>query len=301
MTTTSRHETATQTWAQRRLRVTAPVRDQKYERIHVAPLTPVIGAEVEGVDLANGDDETWAEVETAYADHLVLFFRNQDLSPSALAGVARRFGEPHVHPAAAHPDGFPEVMFVHADERSEVVAGNSWHSDVSCDEQPPSASLLWLHTVPDLGGDTLFSSMYAAYDALSDGMKEILAGKTASHESAHVYGGHYRGAEDKSRDRTYPSAIHPVVRTHPVTGKKALYVNRVFTTRICEVSGAESAALLPMLYDHQENIHFQCRFRWQANTLAVWDNRCAQHAAVWDYYPAVRSGYRASVVGERPV
>ena len=271
-----------------------------YSRIGVGPLTPTIGAEVTGVDLSALDAETWAEVEAAFARHLVLFFRGQDLSPEGQMGLGRRLGPLHVHPAAPSLDGHPEVMIVHADERSKVVAGNGWHTDVSCDERPPMATILWMQTVPPEGGDTLFASMYAAYDALSEPLKAFLGSLSAIHESTHVYQGRYGTDEADSRDGKFPSAVHPVIRTHPVTGRKALYVNRAFTTRIRGLKASESRAVLDFLFAHQENPEFQCRFRWAPGSVAMWDNRCAQHFAVWDYFPNVRHGHRVSVVGEHP-
>ena len=252
-------------------------------------MTPAVGAEVTGVQLSALSDATWKELADALAQHSVLVFRDQSLTPEALVDVGRRLGVPHVHPAAPSLDGFREVMIIHADERSKVVAGEGWHTDVSCDE------------VPANGGDTLFASAAAAYDARSDAMKAFLSGLTARHESAHVYGGRYGSKEAESRDGAYPSAVHPVVRTHPVTGRKALYVNRAFTTRIYELSRAESAALLRFLYEHQEDPIFQCRVHWEPDTVTIWDNRAVLHRALWDYYPAVRHGLRVSVVGERPV
>lgn len=272
----------------------------EYRRITVDPVTPTIGATISGMQLATLDDETWEEVARAFARHVVLFFRDQDLTPEAMEDVGRRLGELHVHPAAPSLPDHPSVMIIHADEKSKVVAGQGWHTDVSCDERPPMATMLWMRTLPPTGGDTLFASMYAAYDTLSDRMKEMLEGLTAHHESSHVYGGRYATKEAESRDGQYPASIHPVVRRHPVTGRKALYVNRAFTTRICELSPYESKAILNFLYAHQEQPQFQCRFRWEPNSVALWDNRCAQHIAIWDYYPQVRSGLRVSIVGERP-
>ena len=265
------------------------------------PLTPAVGAEVDGVQLAKLDDETWAEVERAYADHSVLVFRGQDLTPAALLAAGRRLGEPHIHPAAPSLDDHPEVMIVHADERSRVVAGEGWHTDVSCDERPPATTMLWVQEVPPNGGDTLFASSSAAYDTLSDTMRSFLAPLTARHESSHVYGGRYATNEADSRDGVYPSAVHPVIRTHPVTGRKAVYVNRAFTTRINELTRTESAAILSYLFTFQEDELFQCRVRWEPNTVTMWDNRVVQHRAMWDYYPARRHGLRVSIVGEVPV
>jgi len=271
-----------------------------YARITVDPLTPTIGAEVGGVDLGALDDATWAEIEAAFARHIVLFFRGQDISAADQLALGGRLGPLHVHPAAPSLPEHPEVMIIHADEHSKVVAGNGWHTDVSCDERPPMATILRMTTVPPAGGDTLFASMYAAYERLSAPMQQFLDGLTATHESAHVYAGRYGNKEEDSRDGEFPRAVHPVVRTHPVTGRKALYVNRAFTTRIRELSPTESRALLAFLFAHQENPEFQCRFCWRSDSVAMWDNRCAQHLAVWDYHPHVRHGYRVSVVGERP-
>ncbi len=268
--------------------------------ITVEPLTPTIGALVHDVSLADIDDVTWKDVEDAFARHLVLFFRGQAMTAAQQIAVGRRLGPLHVHPAAPSLPGHPEVMIIHADDRSKAVAGNGWHTDVSCDERPPMATILRMETVPPSGGDTLFASMYAAYDALSDRMKAFLADLTAVHESTHVYAGRYGTNEEDSRDGAFPEAEHPVVRTHPVTGRKALYVNRAFTTRIRGLSRGESRAVLDFLFAHQENPEYQCRFQWQPDSVAMWDNRCVQHFAVWDYYPNVRHGYRVSVEGDRP-
>ena len=214
--------------------------------------------------------------------------------------LGRKFGELHVHPASASPEGHPEVMPIRADEKSTWVAGERWHSDVSCDLEPPMGSILHLRTVPPVGGDTLFASMYVAYDALSDRMKAYLDGLTATHEGEHVYRGRYRHQGIDDAGRTYPKAVHPVVVRHPVTGRKVLFVNSTFTTRINELPRDESEAVLAFLYEHSAKPDFQVRFRWQPHSVAFWDNRCVQHLALWDYYPQVRSGFRVTVKGERP-
>jgi taurine dioxygenase len=191
------------------------------------------------------------------------------------------------------------MMIIHADKDSPRANGEGWHSDVSCDAEPPMGSILYIRTCPPYGGDTLFASMYAAYDALSDRMKTYLDGLTAEHSGEH-YRGQYAnyGIADKPE---YPRAEHPVVRTHPVTGRKALYVNQGFTKRIIGLPLDESAAVLNYLYEHMANPLFQCRFRWQQNSIAFWDNRCVQHHAMWDYWPHTRSGNRVTVKGDRPV
>jgi taurine dioxygenase len=152
-------------------------------------------------------------------DHLVVFFRDQEMTPEQHKAFGRRFGELHIHPAAPAPEGHPEILLIHADENSKRVAGHGWHSDVSCDVAPPMGSILYLTQVPESGGDTMFASMYAAYEALSDKMQALLSSLTAMHESEHVYRGRY-GLEENLRDGNYPSAEHPIVRSHPVTGAR---------------------------------------------------------------------------------
>jgi len=272
------------------------------ETITVKPVTPRIGAEIGNVDLSQPlGNRTFQEIHDALMRHQVIFFRDQKMSLEQHKELGRMFGELHIHPGSPGPEGHPEILIIHADEKSKRVAGDLWHSDVSCDEEPPMGSILHIHTVPECGGDTLFASMYAAYEALSEPMKAFLAPLTAIHEGEHVYRGRYshQGVDDAGK--VYPKAEHPVVRTHPVTGRKALYVNSGFTTRIPQLSKLESDAVLRMLYEHCASPLFQCRFRWEKNSVAFWDNRCVQHYAMWDYYPQVRSGYRVTIKGERPV
>ncbi len=272
-----------------------------YETISVDKLTPIIGAEITGVDLSQPlSNRTQDEIHRALAENSVIFLRNQHLTPQQHLAFGRLFGELHIHPAAPHEDGEPALMKIHADKDSPRANGEGWHSDVSCDTEPPMGSILYLRQTPPKGGDTLFASMYAAYEALSDRMKAYLDGLTAFHDGADVYRGLYAnfGVADKP---DYPSAEHPVVRTHPVTGKKALYVNRGFTRRIIGLPRDEGDAILAYLYQHAENPLFQCRFRWTENAIAFWDNRCVQHRAMWDYWPHTRSGNRVTVRGDRPI
>ena len=265
----------------------------------VLPLTPNIGAEIDGIDLsAELDAATLRFIRQALLKYLVIFFRDQILTLEQHKDLGRCFGELHVHPAAGL-EGHPEIFVVHADEQSTRIAGEDWHSDVSCDQNPPMASVLHLHSVPDSGGDTLFANMYAAFDTLSDHMQSFLSGLIAVHESEHVYRDRY-AQHAKMRDVAYPVAEHPVVRTHPETGRKALFVNSTFTTQIKGLSSDESALLLHFLFDHIQSPEFQCRFHWQRHSVAVWDNRCVQHYALWDYFPQVRHGYRVTIKGDRP-
>ena len=274
----------------------------EFQTINVEPLSPVIGAEVRGVDLsAPIGQQTFQELHDALMTHLVLFFRDQDMTLEQHKDFGRLFGELHVHPAAPGPAGHPEVINVHADENSSWVVGETWHSDVTCDDEPPTGSILHIHEVPASGGDTMYANMYRAYEALSEPIRDMLDGLTAVHDSEHTLTVRY-GEDGRFRDPDvrYPNAVHPVVRTHPVTGRKALYVNSSYTTAINGLSKKESDALLDMLFRHIATPEFHCRFRWQPKSVAFWDNRAAQHKAVWDYYPATRSGYRVTVKGDRP-
>lgn len=269
-----------------------------YERITVTQATPAVGAYVAGCSLADMDDETFAEVHRALLEHCVLFFRDQDMSLEEHIAFGSRFGELDVHPAAGNGTGHPEILVIHADENSSRANGEGWHSDVSCLAEPPMGSILHIHEVPPTGGDTMFASMYAAYDALSERMKGYLDGLLAVHSGEHVYRGTYEGVADKD---SYPRAAHPIVRTHPETGRKCLFVNRAFTTHIQGVPRDESDAILRYLYEHIEHPNFQVRFAWQPRSVAFWDNRCAQHRAIWDYWPHRRHGFRVTVKGDAPV
>jgi taurine dioxygenase len=270
-----------------------------YEAITVQKLTPVIGAEIHGVDLSKPlDERTFKEIHDVLVDNGVIFFRDQHLTPEQQKAFGRLFGELVVHPAAPSlVEGHPEILVIHADESSKHVAGEEWHSDVSCDPTPPMGSVLYMHELPPVGGDTLFASMYAAYDALSEPIKRLLEPMTAIHDGEHVYRGRY-GVKDEGK--VFPRAEHPVIRTHPVSGKKALFVNRGFTTKIVQLKRPESDALLQFLFRHVETPEFQCRFRWQVNSVAFWDNRCVQHHAMWDYYPQRRHGHRVTIKGDVP-
>ena len=274
-------------------------RSQFYEH---QPITPTIGASVDGVDLAANPERTVVDkLKNAIREHLLLVFRDQKMTVESLDALGRRFGPAHVHPSDPGVDGYPGILTVHTDASSKTYAGSKWHSDVSCDEEPPSYSILHLHEVPGTGGDTLFASMYAAYDALSDAMKGCLEGLSATNGPRHHFRDYFGYEGHDLREEAYPEATHPVVRTHPETGRKALYVNETFTTHIVEMTPAESKAMLGFLYRHVAEPRFQCRIQWQPHTLVIWDNRCTQHHAMWDYYPHTRSGHRYTVKGERPV
>ena len=270
--------------------------------IDVRPFAPHLGAEIRGVTLADGvSPEAFAVIHRAFMDYQVLFFKEQDeISPARHIEFGRMFGELHAHPAAPGMDGYPEIFEIHAHRHSKIANGEFWHSDVSCDEIPPLGTMLQLHILPPRGGDTLFSDMYGAWETLPTPLQERLSGLTAMHRSEHVYRGRYadRGRDDASI--SCPSAVHPVARTHPDTGRTALYVNRAFTTRINELPDDESDELLRMLFEHCEQAQFQIRFEWSLNDMAFWDNRCCMHKAIWDYWPEERKGRRVTIKGDRP-
>jgi len=272
-----------------------------YDAIRIEPATPKIGAFITGVNITGplGNHEI-SELQQALAEYQVLFFRDQPFTLDGHKTFGRLFGQLHIHPNTPGPDGHPEILPIHADATSKRIAGEQWHSDVSCDAEPPLGSILHLHTVPPSGGDTLFASMYAAYESLSARMKTYLEGLTAFHSGERSYRRTNRLLGIDDRGRAYPEANHPVVRTHPVTGRKALFVNRGFTYRINEVPEDESAAILDYLYDVAERPEFQVRFQWKPHSVAFWDNRAVQHKALWDYFPNVRSGYRVTIKGDRP-
>ena len=269
-------------------------------KLEFRKVTGHCGAEVRGIDLSRplGAEEVNV-LSNALAEHCVLFFRDQSMSPAQQKSLGRHFGELHIHPAWPRlVDGHPEVMEIYADGNTRRIAGEDWHSDVSCDREPPLGTILQMLEVPPVGGDTLFANMVAAYESLSAAMRRMLDGMTAVHDGEHVYRGRYDGADDEGK--TFPRSEHPVVRTHPVSGRKALFVNRLFTTRIVQLSKLESDAVLRFLVEHAASPMFQCRFRWRPGSVAFWDNRCAQHYVLWDYYPNRRRGLRVTIKGDRP-
>ncbi len=273
--------------------------------LEIRPLTPILGAEVVGADLGNLSDDQFAEIFEAFTAHSVIFLRDQPaLTPEQHFAFAERFGEVHIHPFARlgdRPTGGERqgLLHIHTTSESRVAAGNRWHSDVSCDEEPPQASILQLHQIPPVGGDTLFASMYAAYDALSDRMKRMLDGLTARHSGEESYRKLFQ-AKTVDPTATWPEVDHPIVRRHVDSGRAALYIDREFTQSINDLPKQEAKSLLEFLFEHCERVNFQCRFRWSENAIAVWDNRAVMHHAMWDYWPHERKGHRISVKGEKP-
>ena len=278
------------------------IKTNDFQHIEARPFAPNLGADIYGVDLSKPvPDDQFAEIRQAFLDYQVLFFKQQsEIPPELHVTFGKRFGPLHAHPAAPTMDGHPEIFEIHATMDSKIANGEFWHSDVSCDDEPPLGTMLQIHIAPPCGGDTMFSDMYGAYDALSEPVRRMLHGLTATHESEHIYRGRYADRGRNDVDIDCPSAVHPVVRTHPDTGRKALFVNRTFTTRINELSAAESDAVLTMLFEQAEHINHQIRFRWTLNDMAFWDNRCCMHRAIWDYWPEERKGRRVTIKGDRP-
>lgn len=263
--------------------------------ISVTALSPTLGAVVNGLDLREPlAAETAAEIRSIWLEHQIVFFRDQPLSLDQHKAFARSFGDLWIHPTVPAPPEHPELLVVRTKPGRIKAPGQGWHTDMSAADTPPSASILRLEKVPKVGGDTLFASMYAAYDALSDHWKRIVDPLDAWHSSASRHGGEFGLSGD------HPRALHPVVRTHPETGRKALYVNQGFTESIDGMSPNESQAVLGFLFRHCEDPTFQLRFDWQPDSIAMWDNRCVMHNAVFDYDPDDRLGYRFTVVGDRP-
>jgi taurine dioxygenase len=275
----------------------------EYPSFEVAPLTPHIGAEVRGIDLGKPlTPGQLADVRAAFRDWMVLVFRDQHLDREQHKAFARHFGRLHAHPMhhSGSARGFddPEILLVKTTPTSRYTAGEGWHTDVTCDEIPPLGSMLYVTEVPgESGGDTLYADMYLAYEMLSPPLQRFLEGLTAVHDGAIPYVGAYGS---KPPEGGYPRNEHPVVTTHPETGRKVLYVNSGFTSHIKDLSRRESRALLDFLFAHiAQTPKLTCRVRWTSNTLTFWDNRCTQHHAVWDYHPGSRYGERVSIVGEK--
>ena len=277
--------------------------DNKYKLIRVKKFAPNLGAEISGIDLSKEiNADQFDEILKAFHQHQVLFFKEQkEISPQIQVKFGKMFGKLHTHPAAPTMSGHPEVFEIHATKDSKIANGEFWHSDVSCDETPPLGTMLQIHILPSCGGDTMFSNMYSAYESLSAPTKNFLKGLTATHASEHIYKGRYNDRGKKDSEIDCPSASHPVVRTHPETGRKALFVNRTFTTKINELSIHESDSVLEMLFQHAEHIDHQIRFRWSKNDMAFWDNRCCMHRAIWDYWPEERKGRRVTILGDKPM
>ncbi len=271
------------------------------ETITIAPLSPTVGAVIGGVRMS-GDVSAGqvAEIRRALLDWKVVFFRDQDVNIEEHIAFGALFGELEIHPFATNLEGHPEVVVIHHDEGS-LFGQNGWHSDVTWRLEPSMGSILRARIVPPVGGDTLFCDMNAAYEGLSDDIKEKIEGMTAVHSYTRVFGGGASEDEREAMREKYPDARHPVVRTHPETGAKSLYVNAAFVSHLEGVDAVEGNRLLRRLYRQASIPEYQCRFRWQKESVAFWDNRAVQHYAAFDYKPATRRVERVTIVGDTPV
>ncbi len=276
---------------------------RNYRQIEVRPITGALGAEIQGVDIARPlESEVVSEIRQAFLDHLVIFFGNQKLTPQEQLAFAQRFGEPMEYPQLKGLPECPLVTAVIKLEHERVNFGGVWHSDTTYLERPPMASMLYAVEIPPYGGDTLFANQYLAYETLSEGLKNTLDGLVGINTSTKAEASRTR--EDRLRDTGAELKVrvgeHPVVRTHPETGRKALYVNVGHTTHFRGWTESESRPLLDYLFEHQVRPEFTSRFRWQPGSLAFWDNRCAQHNPVNDYHGFRRVMHRVTLAGDTP-
>lgn len=276
---------------------------QNFRHIKVNPIAGALGAEIYGVDISLPlEDEIISEIQKTFLHHLVIFFRNQELSPQKLLNFAAKFGVPMEYPQLKGIPECPPVTEVLKLEHEKINFGGVWHSDTVYLSHPPMGSMLHAVEIPPYGGDTLFANQYMAYETLSEGLKKTISGLVAINTSAKPEVSMTR--EDRLRDvgmeLNVLSATHPVVRTHPETGKKALYVNTAHTTHFEGWTEQESRSLLDYLFLHQVRPEFTCRFRWEQGSLAFWDNRCVQHNPVNDYQGFRRLMHRVTLAGDEP-
>jgi taurine dioxygenase len=275
------------------------------DRLDIRPLGGTVGAEIHGLDLSRTlSEKDVRAVRSALFEHGVVFFRDQHLTPEQHIAFAERFAPINVNRFFAHATGYPMIAEVRKEPGQKANIGGGWHTDHSYDQIPALGSVLYAREVPPTGGDTLFASMYAAYDALSDGLKQTLEGMRACHSSRHVFGaGNPRRAKSDLNDRIInpefatQDAVHPVVIRHPGSGRRALYVNPGFTLRFEGWTDEESRPLLEYLYRHASRPEFTCRFRWQPGSLAFWDNRATWHYALNDYQGERRLLHRITLEG----
>jgi taurine dioxygenase len=275
--------------------------------IEVRPITGALGAEIHGVDLgADLDAASVAAIRRALLDHCVVFFRDQRLDAAQQKALARRFGEIFVHPNYATVVADPEIIEIRREPGDARIVGEEWHTDTTMMAEPPMGAILYAIDVPPYGGDTLFASQYLAYEALSDGMKRLLEGLRAVHSDRKVAGPQagmnaYRATKVREEGWEETVSTHPVVRTHPETGRKLLFVNHSYTLRFDGMTEAESAPLLGYLLEHGHRPEFTCRFRWANGSVAFWDNRCVKHLAVHDAGRFRRIMRRVQIAGDKPV
>ena len=277
-----------------------------FRRIDVKPIAGTIGAEIEGVDIGKGvEDETIAEIRQALLDHLVIFFRDQDFDDAAHITFTRQFGDIFIHPNYTLGQKDPEIVRLVRAPGDNSVAGEDWHADTTMMAEPPMGAILFAHEVPPYGSDTLFANQYLAYETLSDGLKSTLADLRAVHSDIKVAGpqaakNSKRTSKVREDSNWQPTeSVHPVVRTHPETGRKCLFVNYAYTTRFEGMTEQESQPLLDYLLEHGNRPEFSCRFVWRPGSIAFWDNRCAKHIALNDNNLYPRRMRRTQICGDR--
>ena len=276
-----------------------------YSTINVKPLSGNIGAEIDGVNLKKITKEQFKEIKIVFGKYGVIFFRNQNLSPEEEIIFAELWGEININRFFTNLEGYPKIALVSKEPDQKKNIGGAWHTDHTYDLEPAMGSILFAHQVPKKGGDTIFSSMYAAYETLSDGLKDTLKNMYGRHSSRHVFGTSRAERNDDTvgriinSDKAKQDAIHPVVITHPQTGKKALFVNPTFTLGFDGWSDEESKPLLNYLYSHATKPEFTCRFKWEEGSIAFWDNRSTWHLAVNDYHGQRRLMHRITINGTR--
>ena len=286
------------------------------KRIEVKPIAGALGAEIVGADLGKLDDETFAEIEAAWLEHLVVFFRGQTLTPEQQIAFARRFGDIHYHPFMKGMNEHPEILEILKEEGDTKAFGEVWHTDQMFNPKPAKATILYAKETPAAGGDTMFANMYLAYENLSDPMKTMIAGvktwnvgdrKTLAQNgplASAPRAGRYVGNENMAAKVRDPGDVqtqsaHPLVRTHPETGRKALYIGN-HTQTLDGFQRAEARPIVDFLMAHAVQPEFTCRFRWEVDSLAIWDNRCTQHRALNDYPGKRRRMHRITIAGDAP-
>jgi len=285
-----------------------------YRRITVKPVAGALGAEIGGVDLARLDDATFAEIKSAWLAHLVVFFRDQNITPEQQIAFAKRFGEIHHHPFMQGMDDYPDILEIIKEEGDSKAFGEVWHTDQMFNPKPAKATILYAKETPEAGGDTMFTNMYLAYETLSEPMRALLSGvKTFNVGERKKLGrtseittreGRYAGnskmaAKLKDPGELVTEACHPLVRTHPETGRQALYLSN-HTQTLDGFKPGEARPIIDYLAAHAVEPEFTCRFRWQVGSLAIWDNRCTQHRALNDYPGQRRRMHRITIAGDAP-
>jgi alpha-ketoglutarate-dependent taurine dioxygenase len=286
-----------------------------YRRIEVKPIAGALGAEISGVDLGALEAETFAEIHAAWLEHLVVFFRNQSIAPPQQIAFAKRFGEIHHHPFMQGMEAYPDILEIVKEEGDSKAFGEVWHTDQMFNPKPAKATILYAKETPDAGGDTLFANMYLAYETLSEPMKALIKELRTfnigdrkklgrSHEVTAARDGRYTGnakmaAKVRDPGDLITEASHPLVRTHPETGRKALYLSN-HTQTLDGFKPGEARPILEYLAQHAVEPEFTCRFRWEVGSLAIWDNRCTQHRALNDYPGKRRRMHRITIAGDTP-